>query len=289
MVSRFGGVAERMTSDYRERMRFVAIARPPARPEEAAKAMASALGLALAEARMRMAAEVPAVIARLDAEAAGALVRALLRVGVAAVSVDEPVPSDKDRVIARSFTLSDHGATFTPRSGPAVEVAWPEVVAVLRGLRATRSEVERSEKSKGFSIATAVATGGLKMTRTSTRTTRSSQESSEQVVLVYARDVRTVLLCENQVDFSCLHDGMQPSSTGNMAELARRIHDKAKAAFYDEKLLRLGRRSLPFLGGGEAHSGDRTTAVTSTNTSGSLDVLAEVMRQALREGLVTQP
>ncbi len=275
-----------MARDYRQGMKFVAIARPPARPEEASIVMASALGLALAEARMRLAAEAPALIARLEPDAAGALVRALRQAGVAALSVDEQVPSDKDRLIARSFTLTDRGATFTARAGPAVEIAWPDVVAVLRGLRATRSEVERSEKSKGFSVATAVATGGLKMTRTSTRTTRSSAEATEQVVLVYARDVQTVLLSEHQVDFSCLRDGMQPSSTGNMVELARRVREKAKAAFHDDKLLRLGRRTLPFLGGGESHSSNRTVTVTSTTTSGSLDVLAEVMRQAVSERLL---
>ena len=248
--------------------------------------MARALGLAPAEARMRMAAEAPALVARLEAEAAGALVRTLREVGVAALSVGEQVPSDKDRLLARSFTLTDLGATFTPRSGPAVEVRWPEVVAVLRGLRARRAEVERSERSKGFSLTTAVATGGLKMTRTSTRTTRSSEEATEQVVLIYGRDVQAVLLSEYQVDFSCLHDGMQPSSTGNMVELARRVRERAKAAFHDDRLLRLGRRLLPFLGGGESHSANRTMTVTRTDTGGSFDVLAEVMRQAVAEGLL---
>ena len=93
-----------------------------------------------------------------------------------------------------------------------MQVPWPDVMAILRGLRASRSEVERTEKSKSFSVGTAVATGGLTMTRTSTRMVRTSEESTEQVILVYARDGRAAMLSENEVDFSCLGPGMQPSS-----------------------------------------------------------------------------
>ncbi len=267
-------------------MRFVANAHAPSRPEEAARTMAGALGLALAEARMRMAAESPALLARLEPEAAGALVRALRQVGVAALSIDERVPTDEDRLIARSFTPTDAGAIFTPAWGPAIEITWPEVVAVLRGLRAARTEVERSEKSTSFSLATAVATGGLKLGRTSRKVVHSSEEATEQVVLVYVRDRRTVLLSERHVDFSCLREGRQPSSTGNMAELARRIRERATTAFHDDRLLRMGRRPLPFVGGGESRSTTRTMAVTSIDTAGSLDVLAEVLRQALAEHLL---
>src|SRR5712671_4457571 len=66
-----------------------------------------------------------------------------------------------------------------------------------------------------------------------------------------------------------------------MVELTHRLREKAKAAFYDERLLRLGRRPLPFLAGSESRSQAGTIVSTRTETSGSLDVLAEVMRQAL--------
>jgi hypothetical protein len=52
-------------------MKLVAIARAPQGPD-AAKALAEATGLTLAEARMRLAPEPPALLARLDADAAAA-------------------------------------------------------------------------------------------------------------------------------------------------------------------------------------------------------------------------
>jgi hypothetical protein len=267
-------------------MKLVAIARTPARPDEAAAALAHAAGMTMAEARMRLAPEPPVLVARLESIEADALVTALHQVGLAALAVDARVPSDDDRTIAHACAFSGAGVTFTPRFGEATEVSWPDVLAILRGQRASRFEVERTERSKGFSVSTAVVSGGLKMTRTSVKTVRSSDESTEQVILVYVRDGRAVLLAEKALDFSCLGAAMQPSSTGNMAELAQRLRASAREAFYDERLLRLGRRPLPFVATGELRS--RATAVTKTWTDmgSSLDVLAEVMRQAVTSRLL---
>ncbi len=269
-------------------MKLVALVRTPTRPDEAARALADAAGLALAEARMRLAPEPPALLARLEPDKADALVIALRRAGLPALAVDARVPSDQDRTVAHTLALADAGATFVPRAGHAMTVAWSEVLAILRGMRASRSEVERTEKSRRISVGTAVATGGLRLTRTSTKTVRSSDESSEQVILLYARDGRVAILAEGHLDFSCLAP-CQPSSTANMIELARRLREKAKGAFYDERLLRLGRRALPFVADAESRSRAAGAVLTRTDTRGSLDVLAEVMRQALAEGLLASP
>jgi hypothetical protein len=267
-------------------MKLVAIVRAAPRPDEAARALAEAAGLAPAEARMRLAPEPPALLARLEAGEADLLVAALRKAGVAALAVDASCPTDEDRTVARAFALDEAGVTFTPRFGEATTFAWQDVIAVLRGVRATRLEVQRTQETKRFSVGTAVATGGLVMTRTSTSTVRSSEEELEQVILVHAADGRAAILAERQLEFTCLGAGMQPSSTGNMAELARRLREQARAAFYDERLLRLGRRPLPFVAAAETRSLTPARAATRTDTSSALDTLAEVMRRALREGLL---
>jgi hypothetical protein len=267
-------------------MKLVAIVRAPAHPDEAARALAAAAGLTLAEARMRLAPEPPALLARLESDEADALVIALRKASLAALAVDAQVPTEKDRTVVRSFAFDDRGILLTSRGGDSMAVSWADVVAILHGLRASRSQVVQAEKSTRFSIGAAVASGGLKMTRTATKTVRSSEESTEQVILMFARDGRAAVLAEQEVDFSCLGSSMQPSSTGNMVQLARYLRDRAKGAFHDERLLRLGRRPLRFLASGESRSQTKTTTVTHTDTSSSLDVLAEVMRQALALGLL---
>jgi hypothetical protein len=235
---------------------------------------------------MRLAPEAPALLARLPPGEADALVLALRKVGVAALAVPARVPTDEDRVVARSFSLDDEGAAIASASANSMRVSWPEVLAILRGLRASRSEAERTERSRSFSVGTAIATGGLRMTRTTTRTVRSSDEATEQVILIYARDGGVAAFAERSIDFSCLGPEMQASSTANMLELARRLRERAPSAFYDERLLRLGRRALPFLATGESRSQTAATVTTRTDTRAVLDVLAEVMRQGLVEGLL---
>jgi hypothetical protein len=267
-------------------MKLVAIARAPARPDEAARALADAARLTLAEARMRLAPEPPALLARLEPDKADGLVAALRTAGLAALAVDIPCPTDKDRALAHSFSIHDRGVTFKPRFGNAMEVRWPDVLAILRGLRKTRTEVQRNETTTRLSPGTAVLTGGLMLTESSTETVHSSLEVNEQVILVYASGGRAATLAETQLEYSCLGADMQPSSTANMIALARLLHERAKHAFYDERLLRLGRRPQPFLVGGESRSQTAIVTRTLTDTTGSLDTLAEVMRRALLEGLL---
>src|SRR6266568_4066379 len=164
-------------------MKLVAIVRTPPSPDEAARAVADATGLTLAEARMRLAPEPPALLARLAPDQANVLVAVLRKAGLAAVAVDAHAPTDKDRTAARSFAVAAKGVTFTPRCGDSLALEWADVAAILRGLRASRSEVERTEKSKRLSIGSAVATGGLVMTRSSTNTVRERRRSQRATLI----------------------------------------------------------------------------------------------------------
>src|SRR5512140_21953 len=108
-------------------MKLVAAVRAAERPDEAARALADAAGFALAEARMRLAPEPPALLARLPPDQADLLVAALRKAGVAALAVDTACPSDQDRTVASAFALDDAGVTFTPRFGDSTTFAWPDV------------------------------------------------------------------------------------------------------------------------------------------------------------------
>ncbi len=235
---------------------------------------------------MRLAPEPPALLARLEAPQANALVGALRGAGLSVLAIDAAFPTDRDRLAVRRFALGAVGASLASRSGETLQLAWPEVAAVLRGSRATRVDETRTEKSKTFSAGRAALTGGLVLSKTSTRTVRTSSETTEQVILLYLRGGGAATLAEHELEFSCLGPGMQPSSAGNMAELARRLRHHAPGAFHDERLLRLGRRSLPFLMGNDSRTASGTAVTVRSDTSDSLDVLAEVLRQAVAEGFL---
>jgi len=235
---------------------------------------------------MRLAPEPPALLSRLEPERARPIVDDLRRAGLAVLSVPSNCPTDKDRLVARTVIFDQGSVTFTSRLGESMSIAWADVLAVLRGLRSARSEVTRTERRTKLSLTRGVLTGGLVLRRTSVNTVRSTEEATEQVILVYTRQGGAALLSERELDFSCLGRSMQPSSTGNMAELARRLRECAKAAFYDERLLRLGRRPLPFTSLVEHQPSAVAGTARCVETTRVLDTLAEVMRRALSEGLL---
>lgn len=267
-------------------MKLVALVRAPERLDEAADALAAATGLTRAESRMRLSPEPPALVARLPGPEADALAAALREAGLAALAIDAAVPGDAARTVAHRVAFSAERVTFTPRAGEALELPWAGVQAVLRGLREFRAETEKTEKTRKLSLARTVAMGGIPASVTSKQTVRASEGTFQQVILVFGRDGRAAALVEGQVDFACLGADLQPSSTANMAALARRLRDGAKGAFYDERLLRLGRRPLPFVTEGETRTVTKTAAVTRRDTTAALDVLAAVMREALAQGLL---
>ncbi|MDY7229328.1 hypothetical protein [Hyalangium rubrum] len=266
-------------------MKLVAMVRAPAKPEEAASSLGNALGLTLAEARMRLAPEPPTVLALLAPAPADALVSKLRGAGMAVLSVDAAVPSDSERTVARTVALGPTGATFQPRSGAPVELPWGEVVAILRGVSAVRTEMSSVQESKKFSLATAIATQGLKTSQTVEKTVRSHQEQVEQVILVYGRGGQRISLREQGIDYSCLGAAMQPTRTANIAVLARLLKEKTPGAFHDERLIRLGRRPLPMFIGGEVRTS--RPSQTSVETAGGLDVLAEILWRAVEQGLLS--
>ncbi|MBJ6760947.1 hypothetical protein JGU66_09240 [Myxococcaceae bacterium JPH2] len=266
-------------------MKIVALVRPVSDVSSAAALLASAAGMAPAEARMRLAPEPPALLARLAPDAADTLVAKLRGAGLAALSVDEH-SVEEGRTLVRTVTFADASVTFSPRSGPSLEMAWEDVVAIFRGLSLVRTQSEHTEKSRQLALGTALVTGGLKMTRTAQTQVRSTEEDTSQVIFVFARDGRGAVLREHALDFSCLGSALQPVRTANMVMLTRMLRERAPQAFHDERLMRLGKRPVPFVMGGSVQVTSGGTSHSRVNTAQGLDLLAEVMRLGLAQGLM---
>ena len=256
--------------------------------ESAVAALVATAGMTAAEARMRLAPEPPAVLARLPADRAAGVVAALVRVGLPALAIDERVPSDADRFQARSFAFEPAGARLTARDGEALTLPWIEVRLVLRGVRTARTTSQRTETSRKFALGRAVLTGGLVVTKKTTATVGGSQEDSEQFLLMHGHAGQRVMLAENALEFSGLGALLQPARTANLGVLAQELRRRTPQAFHDDRLVRLGRRALPFVLGGEAVARAGGAEVRRTDTRGSVDVLAEVLDRAVEAGLLRE-
>lgn len=267
-------------------MKLVALVKAPAALDVAARVLAAATEMVPAEARMRLAPEPPTLLARLQPDAADALARALGAAGLSAISLDDRVPTDAERFVAERFVFEKDGARFTSRDGDALELPWTEVRASFRGSRTARTETTRTEKTKSIAPMRAILTGGLSFTKTSQSTVRTAEETVEQLILVYTADARAILLGERSLDFTCLGAALQPSGIANMVEIARRLRAATPGAYHDDRLLRLGRRPLPFVFRGESRTQTTQGATSHTDTTAVLDVLAALMHRGLCEGLL---
>ncbi|AGC47393.1 hypothetical protein MYSTI_06120 [Myxococcus stipitatus DSM 14675] len=270
-------------------MKVVALVEAPPDMQAAAVALASVMGMAPAEARMRLAPEPPALLARLAPEAAEALVEKLRGLGLSVLAVDER-GLGADWLMARRVTLGDASAVFTSRAGESLELPWSDVVAVLRAASSVRTRSEHKEAPSKLDTAKAyglaIASHGLLLPRTGPKTVKQETEETSQVIYVFSRDGRSALLGEHGMDFSCLGAEMQPSRIANMTKLMGMLCVRAPGAFHDERLLRLGRRPLPFVVGDSTQLSAGDVSVRRVSTVQGMDVLAEVMRQAVLQGLL---
>jgi hypothetical protein len=264
-------------------MKVVALVEAAPDMQSAAKALAAVTGMALAEARMRLAPEAPALLARLAPEAAETLVEALRSEGLAVLAVDEQ-GLGREWLAARRVTFGEDAVTFSARSGETQSWRWRDVAVVLRGASSVRTRSEHKEQPSKIEVAKAyglaIASHGLMLPRTGAKTVRQESEETTQVIYVFSRDGQGALLSEHGMEFSCLGLGMQPSRIANMTVLMRRLCERAPEAFHDERLLRLGRRPLPFVVGDSTQTSTNNVSVRTVSSLPGMDVLAEVLRQA---------
>lgn len=266
-------------------MKLLALLKAPAQLEAARQTVARVLGVTAAEAGMRLAAEPPSLLAVLPDSEADAHLRQLRAEKLAAASCAVPVPT-AGRLLARTLSLEPDAVSFEDRQGATLRIPWPEVIAILRGQQMIRQQSETTQKVRQFSMSRAVLTQGLSMTKTSEQTVRSQQEDVVHFVRIYARSGEWAAVEDNQMAFACLGSQLQPTKLGNIQKVAQLVRERAPGAFYDERLLRLGRRPLPFTLGAPATAREGRTEVSRTDTSSSVDVLAHLLVEGLREGLL---
>jgi hypothetical protein len=234
-------------------MKLVALTTAPADPAAAVKILCEVAGQVPAEARMRLSGEPPLLLARLDDEAADALAARLRAAKVAAISIDADVPGDESRLLARSFAFVEaqdgDPAHFelSPRSGEPMRLPYERIELLVRGVRVHRGSHTHTETTRKLSLGKALLTQGLMITKVEKREVTTKTESPEHFLLVYAGE-SVGALYEEEVIFQSLGKDLQPARLANMGFITEKLRRLAPQARYDERLLRLGRRPLPFEG-----------------------------------------
>jgi hypothetical protein len=85
------------------------------------------------------------------------------------------------------------------------------------------------------------------MTRTEKRDIHHKDEESEQLILVHAPTKPTCLITDSAFNFASLGPACKPTKMENILYLTSELRKRAPAARFDDRILRLGRRPLPFV------------------------------------------
>jgi hypothetical protein len=221
---------------------LLAIARLPEAPDLAAQ-VASALGLARADAAHRLAGTLPRILL-LDAreEPLRAHAATLEALGLTTIVCDPArAASDRDRVVARTLELGPDGVVAIDRAGARHEVPAASIALFQRGARVSTSQETVHTTERKLDLGRAVLTGGLVPTRKVEKTSVSTSTSREAFVLIERRGgAPGVILYERRLDYRFLGQALQPASAANLARTLALLGAIAPHAPVDDRASRPG-------------------------------------------------
>ena len=263
-------------------MYVVAITRWGQPLQQEVGALAPLLGMAVYDAKLRLAAPLPVVFAR-ESEVARAreLLATVRGRGHGAVACELSfVQSSAEMASPRSYV-------FEPESFVASDPAWgqqsmpyADIAALIQARAQVIEQSSAITKEKKLSMGRAVLSGGMMMRKTNTTEQRNMTEEHEQVLYLVRKDGRDpMFLRAGRLRHRGLGDRAGRTSLANFATLIAVLRERAPQALFDDRLVRQRRKvDLTSISGTAT---DRTAA--SSNASAN-DLAAHLIAVAHLQG-----
>jgi hypothetical protein len=252
-------------------MDVVALTRLATTEEVEAPQLAADLGIAVYEARQKLAVGLPAVVlmtpsgpratellGRLHARKHGALACD----GQTVVAAGSMVPVREFRFEARELVLEG-----------GVTVPYAEIVALVRAVHRTTVETKDAVRETKFRPIAAIASGGVILTKTVKREVRTVSEDREQVLYVFRRGGVPCLLRERTAHFAGLEGLVKPTRPENFATTVRLLRERAPLVPFDARLVTVRKTPEPPTDAGAPRSFDPV--------NGGIDLLAHLLALSL--------
>ena len=219
-------------------MYLVAIGELQGTIDDAIRPLAGELGITPYELRLLFNAGLPAVVlTTVDEILARAAVAAIARHGHSPLFCDrrDVVPSEH-MTLLRDFQFTKSG--IVPQRGSSDQLPFDDIAALLRATHRTTSETTEDVKERKLRPVMAVATGGLVLSKTTTRTVTTKTARNEAVVYLFRRSASPPwLLKERSASYVGLGEHLRPTSFENMAKTIQLFREYAPGAAYDERLM----------------------------------------------------
>jgi hypothetical protein len=136
----------------------------------------------------------------------------------------------------REFQLAEDW--LTPQAGSSDRIGYGDIAVLLRATHRTTAESVEKIKERKLRPVMALATGGLVLSKTTTREVVTRTEDSEQVLYMFRRSGASPwLLRERSAHYGGLGAALRPTSLENFSNTVERIRNSAPLAAYDERLV----------------------------------------------------
>jgi hypothetical protein len=195
------------------------------------------LGTTLYELRLVLNAGLPAVVLlTVDVSAAANAARAIERHGHRVVS------GDRRQLASSQSMTSIVDVAFDPaelRAGNTRDdhLPYAEIFALVRATQRSEQKVVREEKERKLRPAMGIATGGLILTKTTTRQVVTHAETREQVLYIFTHSGTPWILREQAARYAGLGAELAPQSLVNFETTLRLLRERAPGAAYDARLM----------------------------------------------------
>ncbi|MFO0591045.1 MAG: hypothetical protein U0441_26105 [Polyangiaceae bacterium] len=260
-------------------MYVVAILKLATTIEAEAAALAADLGTTAYEERLKLAAGLPAIVLQsADVGLAKALATKVRGRGHGVLVTDSAeVVASSDMIVVRRFAFE---ADALALRGSEERLPYEDIVAIVRAIHRTRTETRTEKKDTSFSLGRALATGGLVLTKTTTREEKAIAQDRDAILYLFRASGETPwILHERSADYSALGSALAPSSAQNFLAVTARLRTLAPNAIYDERLTAPGSAPTRLL-----HVAKPGT--TASSTASGVDLIAHLIAQwARREAM----
>jgi hypothetical protein len=205
--------------------------------EEAIRPLATDLGTTPYELRLLLNAGCPAVVlATVDESLARAAVAVIKKHGHAPLACDRrDVVTCAAMTLLRDFQLEKGG--LVAQAGSSDRLHYDDITVLLRAAHRTTTETLQEVKERKLRPVMAIATGGLVLSKTTTRAVTSRTAQHEQVLYIFRQNGPPWLLRERSARYGGLGADMGPTSLENFVTTIRRLREIAPGAAYDERLM----------------------------------------------------
>ena len=247
--------------------------------EAAVAALAEDMGAPAYDARLLLAAGMPAIVKTTpDRALALELLTRLRARGHGAVACDgSAVVSSEDMVAMRRPRLEADAVTLDDLPEPRLPYA--DVLALLPAVHQRRVDMATQTRQTKLSMGRALMTGGMAFTKTVKTNTHTATEERDVVLYVFRRSGEPPwLLRERGTGWAGLGLPLAPSESENYRLAVAALRERAPGATFDDRLMTRKAAERSSLSGG----GGNTTVKTSSQAG--VDLLAHLLALRIARG-----